>query len=112
MPIYEYECDKCKSRFEIQRGFNEEGGNCCPRCGGEGRQVFLPTPIIFKGSGFYITDSRKKEDHSTEVQTAKPEAEKAAKKGDAGESKAKPATDKVSPKTEPAKPAAKAQPDK
>ena len=105
MPVYEYECSKCKSQFEIKRGFHEEGGGCCPNCGGEGRQIYSPTPIIVKGSGFYVTDHRKKDDKATErEQPAKPEAEKPATKTDAVETKAKPAPDKSSPKTEPVKP--------
>jgi putative FmdB family regulatory protein len=85
MPIYEYECNKCASRFEVKRGFHESGGNACPECGGEGRQVYLPTTLIFKGSGFYITDSRKKSGHSEEEgQAIKPEPGKEPAKPDAG----------------------------
>jgi len=113
MPIYEYECSKCSARFEVTRGFHEEGGNCCPRCGGEGRQIFLPTPIIFKGSGFYVTDHRKKDDKATDREpSAKPEAEKPAKKDDAVETKTKPAPDVSSPKTEPVKPPPKPEANK
>ena len=105
MPIYEYECSKCASRFEVKRGFHETGGDCCPKCGGEGRQLFLPTPIIFKGSGFYITDSRKKDDQPSDGgQPIKAQPDKPAKKIDAIETKAKPAPDKSSPKSEPIKP--------
>lgn len=101
MPIYEYECSKCALRFEVTRGFHEEGGNCCPRCGGEGRQVFLPTPIIFKGSGFYITDSRKKADQAAEGgQPAKSAPDKPAGKSVAAKTKAKPAANNPALKTE------------
>jgi len=62
MPIYEYECEKCSLRFEQKRQFNEDGSGFCPQCGREARRLFSPVPIIFKGSGFYVTDSRK--DHS------------------------------------------------
>jgi len=62
MPIYEYECERCSLRFELKRRFGENGGACCPRCQGKARRLFLPVPIIFKGSGFYVTDSRK--DHN------------------------------------------------
>ena len=59
MPIYEYECDKCSLRFEVKRRFSEDGGSpCCPRCQGSVRRLFSPLPIIFKGSGFYVTDNR------------------------------------------------------
>ncbi|MFQ6122787.1 MAG: FmdB family zinc ribbon protein [Dehalococcoidales bacterium] len=59
MPIYEYECEKCSLRFELKRRFSEDGGGFCPQCGSEARRLFSPVPIIFKGSGFYVTDSRK-----------------------------------------------------
>jgi putative FmdB family regulatory protein len=113
MPIYEYECKKCLSRFEVKRGFDEKGGDSCPKCGGEGRHIFLPTPIIFKGSGFYITDSRKKVDHSAdEGQPVKPSSDKPApepgpvKSGtasDQGKPSTKSEADKPTPKPEPNK---------
>ena len=59
MPIYEYECGHCRSRFEKRQKFDEEPEAVCPKCEGTSRRVFHPTSIIFKGSGFYITDSRK-----------------------------------------------------
>ena len=59
MPIYEYECEKCSLRFELKRHFGEDGGAPCPRCASEARRLFSPVTVIFKGSGFYITDSRK-----------------------------------------------------
>ena len=58
LPIYEYECTCCPSRFELKRGFHDEDPVLCPRCGGKARQLFSSVPIIFKGSGFYVTDSR------------------------------------------------------
>lgn len=57
MPIYEYECRSCSLRFEVKRGFNESSLVNCPRCQCEARRVFSPVPIIFKGSGFYVTDT-------------------------------------------------------
>ena len=59
MPIYEYECEICAYRFELRRCFAEDQGSpCCPQCQGKVRQLFSPPAIIFKGSGFYVTDSR------------------------------------------------------
>ncbi len=62
MPIYEYECEKCSLRFEVKRRFSEDGSGFCPQCGSKARRLFSPLPIIFKSSGFYVTDSRK--DHN------------------------------------------------
>jgi len=104
MPIYDYECKECKKQFEIQRGFHEEGDVFCPECSGKGQRIYTPPPLIFKGSGFYVTDHRKKDDKATDrEQLAKPEVEKTAKT-DAIKAESKASTDKPSPKTESAKP--------
>ena len=59
MPIYEYKFEKCAYKFELIRRFNKDGGNpICPRCQGKVYRVYSPPAILFKGSGFYITDSR------------------------------------------------------
>jgi putative FmdB family regulatory protein len=59
MPIYEYECGSCHFHFERKQRFDEEPVAMCPKCGGKARRVIHSVPIIFKGSGFYTTDSRK-----------------------------------------------------
>ena len=58
MPIYEYECGLCRHRFERKQRFDEEPVAVCPRCQGKARRVIHSTPVIFKGSGFYVTDTR------------------------------------------------------
>ena len=60
MPVYEYECDACNHRFEKKQGFHDKPVEKCPKCGAKPRRVIHSAPVIFKGSGFYITDSRKK----------------------------------------------------
>lgn len=62
MPIYEYECGDCQNRFERKQRFDEEPIKVCPRCQGKARRVIHSVPIIFKGSGFYVTDHRKSGD--------------------------------------------------
>jgi len=59
MPLYEYECGKCQSRFELVQGYDAESVSVCPQCEGDARRIIHSTPLLFKGSGFYITDSRK-----------------------------------------------------
>ena len=59
MPVYEYQCTECKERFERQQRFSEEPVRDCPICGAAVRRVYQPVGIIFKGSGFYVTDNRK-----------------------------------------------------
>jgi putative FmdB family regulatory protein len=58
MPLYDYRCAKCGAVTEIRHGFNETHAEPCAACGGELTRVFNPAPIVFKGSGFYVTDSR------------------------------------------------------
>lgn len=58
MPIYEYECSQCDLRFERKQRFDEEPIAMCPKCQGKAHRVIHSVPIIFKGSGFYVTDSR------------------------------------------------------
>ena len=60
MPTYEYRCDSCSLKFEVRKRFGENSGGVCPKCQGEGRRLFSAVPIIFKGSGFYVTDHRAK----------------------------------------------------
>jgi putative FmdB family regulatory protein len=59
VPIYEYECSDCQVRFERKQSFDEEPVAICPECQGKARRVIRSIPVIFKGSGFYTTDSRK-----------------------------------------------------
>ncbi len=56
MPIYEYECNDCRIRFERRQGFHEQPVAECPQCQGKARRVIHSVPIFFKGSGFYCTD--------------------------------------------------------
>lgn len=59
MPVYEYECENCGNRFERIQSVKDEPIRVCPECSGTVHKVFHPAGIIFKGSGWYITDSRK-----------------------------------------------------
>ncbi len=59
MPIYEYQCTKCSNLYEKREGFDAPAKQKCPSCGGKAQRVIQAPPIVFKGSGFYKTDSRK-----------------------------------------------------
>jgi putative FmdB family regulatory protein len=59
LPLYDYQCRACGQVTEVRHGFREAHEGACPACGGELARVFNPAGILFKGSGFYITDSRK-----------------------------------------------------
>ncbi|MCE0763209.1 FmdB family transcriptional regulator [Pseudonocardia kujensis] len=58
MPTYQYACTACDHRFEAVQSFSDDALTECPVCGGKLRKVFSSVGIVFKGSGFYRTDSR------------------------------------------------------
>lgn len=58
LPIYEYECTGCGAVTDIRHGFKETTSEVCAKCGGSLKRIFRPAGIVFKGSGFYVTDSR------------------------------------------------------
>lgn len=97
MPIYLYECDSCGLRFEKMQRITEEPLTDCPECDGQVRRIIQPVGIIFKGSGFYVTDNRqgssptlappKEKDKDKEAAKA-PAETKASTEGSAKESKA------------------------
>ncbi len=59
MPTYQYRCTECGEDLEVVQKFSDEPLTVCPACQGALRKVFSPVGIVFKGSGFYRTDSRK-----------------------------------------------------
>ena len=58
MPTYDYACRDCGNTIEVIHAMTADGPTVCERCGGSLRRVLYPAGIIFKGSGFYRTDSR------------------------------------------------------
>ena len=58
MPTYEYACTECGDRTEVVQSISDAPLTTCTVCGGTLRKVFSPVGIVFKGSGFYRTDSR------------------------------------------------------
>ena len=59
VPTYEYLCDACGHAFELVQAFSDAPVSECPQCKGNVRKVYSNVGIVFKGSGFYKTDSRK-----------------------------------------------------
>lgn len=59
MPTYAYACTACDHRFEIFQSFSEDSLTQCPQCEGRLRKLFNAVGVVFKGNGFYRTDSRK-----------------------------------------------------
>ena len=58
MPTYQYACTECDHAFEQFQSFSEDSLTVCPECNGKLRKVFNAVGVVFKGSGFYRTDSR------------------------------------------------------
>jgi putative FmdB family regulatory protein len=61
MPLYDYKCTKCGHIFEVMQKISEEPLKFCPQCKGLIKRLISPAGIIFKGSGFHVTDYGKKE---------------------------------------------------
>jgi putative FmdB family regulatory protein len=97
MPLYEYECESCKNRFEKIVKYSDPPIDTCPKCGkGPVRKLFSSPAIQFKGSGWYITDYAKKSSTDggqasggTSNRSDKSDKHDSSSKSDKGESGAK-----------------------
>ena len=58
MPTYSYECTECGNRFDIVQAFTDDSLTTCEQCAGRLRKLYNSVGVVFKGSGFYRTDSR------------------------------------------------------
>lgn len=58
MPTYSYSCTECGNRFDAVQAFSDDALTTCPKCSGKLRKLFGSVGVVFKGSGFYRTDSR------------------------------------------------------
>lgn len=78
MPTYEYVCKECKHQFEVFQSIKADNLSVCPECGGMvQRKISGGSGLVFKGSGFYITDYKKK---STSPSESESKTEKTTKK--------------------------------
>jgi putative FmdB family regulatory protein len=64
VPVYEYACTECGEELEVRQSFTDAALTVCPVCSGRLRKVLSPVGVVFKGSGFYRTDSRAAESGS------------------------------------------------
>ena len=83
MPTYQYACTECGHAFEQFQSFSDDALTECPQCQGRLRKLYNAVGVVFKGSGFYRTDSRKPE--STTDSTPKSDSKKES--ADSGSSK-------------------------
>jgi putative FmdB family regulatory protein len=76
MPTYEYACTKCGHQFEALQSFTDEALTECPECKGLVQKIYSNVGVVFKGSGFYKTDSRTSKPATTSAAPTPPPAPK------------------------------------
>jgi len=67
VPTYSYACTECDNRFDAVQAFTDDALTTCPECSGRLRKLFNSVGVVFKGSGFYRTDSRESSKSSVKV---------------------------------------------
>ena len=82
MPTYQYACKECGHAFEQIQAFSDDALTDCPVCTGALRKVFNAVGVVFKGSGFYRTDSRSSAELSAVAKDSKPAAADKSDKSD------------------------------
>ena len=85
MPLYEYQCKKCKHRFERIQKFSDRMVRKCPDCGGPVEQMISAPAVQFKGSGWYVTDYASKKNTSESSSSEKAEKAENAEKAEKSE---------------------------
>ena len=103
MPTYAYACTECDHRFEAVQSFSDDSLTVCPECEGRLRKVFNAVGIVFKGGGFYRTDSRS---GSSVTSGSATNGSGASEKSSGSSEKSSGSSDSSSSSTAPAKPAA------
>ena len=92
MPTYSYACTECDNKFDVVQSFSDDTLTECPKCEGRLRKLFGKVGVVFKGSGFYRTDSRESSKASSSNGSAKSSSESSSssssteKKSDSGKS--------------------------
>jgi putative FmdB family regulatory protein len=98
VPIYDYRCDHCGHAFSAVQSFKDQPLEKCPKCGKKPRRLIGSPAIVFKGSGWYKTDSRPAEKtEKTEKSETKPDTKAETKSETKSEGKS---ADKPAPKSE------------
>jgi len=69
VPTYEYQCEACTHQFEVVQSFSDAPIEACEKCGGQVRKIYSNVGVVFKGSGFYKTDSRSKPEKKSEAKS-------------------------------------------
>jgi putative FmdB family regulatory protein len=90
MPTYQYACTECEHNFEQFQSFSEDSLTECPECSGKLRKLFNAVGVVFKGSGFYRTDSRSADKSASEPKS-EPKADTKPEKKAETKTESKPA---------------------
>jgi len=98
VPIYDYRCDACGHAFSAVQSYTDATLEQCPQCGAKPRKVLTSPAIVFKGSGWYKTDSRRGSDDAKA--DAKAEGKSESKPDSSADKGPKPAESKPEAKTE------------
>ena len=86
MPTYSYACTECDNRFDAQQAFTDDALTTCPQCSGRLRKLFNSVGVVFKGSGFYRTDSRESAKSSSGAKAGSSSSEKSSGSADTSSS--------------------------
>jgi putative FmdB family regulatory protein len=89
VPTYSYACTQCDDRFDVVQAFTDDALTTCEKCSGRLRKLFNSVGVVFKGSGFYRTDSREDRKKSNGSSNGSSEAAASSGSGDKGGSSEK-----------------------
>ena len=107
MPTYQYTCTECCEPVEVMQKFTDAPLTVCSACGGRLRKVFSPVGIVFKGSGFYRTDSRKGSGSAATAVKDQPASDSSSSSGESSANGSNGSADKAAKKPEAASAPAK-----
>lgn len=88
MPTYQYACTACDHRFDAVQSFSDPSLTECPECGGKLRKLYGSVGVVFKGSGFYRTDSRSESKSSTTASSTSDKSSSSSEKSSSSSDKA------------------------
>ena len=97
MPTYSYACTECDNRFDAVQAFSDDALTECPKCHGRLRKLFGSVGVVFKGSGFYRTDSRDSKSASTAAAPAKSESSSSSSESSSSSSSSSSSTKSAAP---------------
>jgi putative FmdB family regulatory protein len=86
VPTYSYACTECDNRFDAVQAFTDDALTSCPQCSGRLRKLFNSVGVVFKGSGFYRTDSRESGKNSSKSESSSSSSEKSSSTSDSSSS--------------------------